>query len=142
MATDPAPRSNPPRLAPVWQERFEFFDRYGQPNATPQARAAMRGRGFVGQLRLNSNVMAFLFGPVYFFVKGMWRKGLTILIAGVALLTVLGTLGLPFGVLQAVTFGVSAVAMMTANYAYYLPPITCTCAGAARRGTRTRDSEG
>ena len=107
-------------LAPIWQTRFAFFDRYGLPNATPQGRDAYRTMAFLPRLRLNSNILAFLFGPLYFLAKGMWRKGLTLLVAGFAAITALGALGVSPGLVQALGFAVSAAAMLTANYAYYL----------------------
>ncbi len=107
-------------LAPVWQERFAFFDRYGLPNASPQGRAAYRAMEILPRLRLNSNVLALLFGPLYFFVKGMWRKGLTLLGVGFVAINALLALGVSPGLVQALGFAVSAAAMLTANYAYYL----------------------
>ncbi len=108
------------QLAPIWQTRFAFFDRYGLPNATPQGRAAFRAMDFLPRLRLNSNLLAFLFGPLYFFAKGIWRKGLTLLVVGFAAISLLTRLGVAPGLVQALGFGVAAAAMLTANYAYYL----------------------
>jgi hypothetical protein len=116
------------QLTPIWQTRFAFFDRYGLPNATPQGRAALRALDFLPRLRLNSNLLAFLFGPIYFLVKGMWRKGLTLLVVGFAAISALNALGIPGGLVQALGFGVAAAAMLTANYAYYLQ---------VRRGSRS-----
>ena len=90
------------------------------PNATPQGRAAYRAMEFLPRLRLNSNLLAFLFGPLYFFVKGMWRKGLTLLVVGFAAINALLALGVSPALVQALGFAVSAAAMLTANYAYYL----------------------
>lgn len=116
---------NPPsgpesELAPVWQSRFAFFDRYGLPNGTAEARSALSALPFGQRLRINANVLAFLFGPFYFFVKGMWRKGLTLLGVGFAAATVLSSIGVSDSIVRAVGFGVSAAAMLTANFAYYL----------------------
>ena len=107
-------------MAPVWQRRFAFFDQYGVPNSTPQARAAYRALGFGEKLRLNSNFLALLFGPLYFIAKGMWRKGVTFLIAGLAAMAVLTVLNVPDSFVRPVGFAFSALAMTTANYAYYL----------------------
>lgn len=107
-------------LAPVWRSRFAFFDRYGLPNGTDEARAALRAMPFGQRLRLNSNILAFLFGPIYFFVKGMWRKGVTLLVAGIVVIAVLSAVGASDSIVRAVSFGVSAAAMLTANFAYYL----------------------
>jgi hypothetical protein len=117
MHPTPEPDS---QLAPVWQSRFAFFETYGLPNATPQAREAYQAMSFGQRLRLNSNLLAFLFGPFYFLVKGMWRKGLALLVGSFLILTVLSAVGVPDGIVQALGFAVSAVAMITANYAYFL----------------------
>ena len=70
-------------LAVSWQRRFAFFDLYGLPSSSPAAKAAYRTLPFWDKVRLTSNVWAFLFGFLYFYVKGMWRKGTTILGAGI-----------------------------------------------------------
>lgn len=115
------PTSSPEsRLAPVWQQRFAFFDQFGLPNNAPEARAAFQKLRLVDKMRLNSNVLAFIFGPFYFFAKGMWRKGLTLLLVGLALGLVIAVAGWSYGVLRFVSIGMSVVSMMTANYAYYL----------------------
>jgi len=117
VTSDPDPAVH---LPPIWRERFAFFDRYGLPNATPQGRAAYRAMEFLPRLRLNSNILALLFGPLYFFVKGMWRKGLTLLLVGFVAINVLISFGVRPGLVQALGFAVSAAAMLTANYAFYL----------------------
>ena len=63
---------------------------------------------------------SFLFGFIYFYVKGMWRKGTTVLGAGVGIGIVLSVLQAPNFLSQAVTFGFAGAIMTTANYAYYL----------------------
>lgn len=107
-------------LAPVWQSRFAFFDRYGLPNGTEEARSVTRALPLGQRLQINANFLAFLFGAFYFFVKGMWRKGLTLLMVGVAAIVTLTAAGVPDSIVRSVGFGVSAAAMFTANYAYYL----------------------
>jgi hypothetical protein len=69
------------------------------------------------------NTPAFLFGPLYFFAKGMWRKGLVLLIAALALGTAVVALDAPAMVDRAAGFAVPAIAATTANYAYYLQVI-------------------
>ncbi|MEZ0365384.1 DUF2628 domain-containing protein [Mycobacterium sp. pUA109] len=103
-----------------WRQRFEFFHAYGLPSSSPQARAAFKELPFGTRLRLNSNFLAFLFGPFYFFAKGMWRKGATLLAAGLAAGAVMYFIEAPDSIARAVTFGFGAAAMVTANYAYYL----------------------
>jgi hypothetical protein len=71
-------------------------------------------------MRLAFNVLAFLFGPIYFAVKGMWRKGLTLVAIGVAVGVVMEVGGLPPSLSTPVAAAMGALAGSTANYAYYL----------------------
>ena len=112
--TQPAP------LAPSWQKRFAFYDTYGLPGSTPAAKDAYRALPFTEKLVLTSNIWAFLFGAIYFFVKGMWRKAVVLLGIGVALGVLLSLLPLPGFVAQAAGFGFAGAVMATANYQYYL----------------------
>ncbi|MUL82459.1 DUF2628 domain-containing protein [Mycobacterium sp. CBMA247] len=107
-------------MAPSWQKRFDFFNAYGLPNSTPEAKAAYRALSFGARLQIGSNFLAFFFGPLYFIVKGMWRKGLTLLGIVVAATVILAVLNVPDGVARGAGIGLAAVAMSLANYAYYL----------------------
>lgn len=107
-------------LSEIWQRRFDFFDRYGLPASSPESKAAYKALPFGARFRLTSNFPAFLFGPIYFFFKGMWQKGLTLVGVWVALGVVFALLNLPMGVERAVGIAVSAATMGIANYAYYL----------------------
>ena len=67
-----------------------------------------------------SNILAFLFGFIYFFVKGMWKPGLTFLGISVVLLIVLLVLNIENdSILRAIGIGYSVVAMTRANILYY-----------------------
>ena len=109
------------QLAPIWQRRFAFFSQYGLPNANPQGQAALRAMSFGDRFKINSNILGFLFGPFYFMAKGMWRKGLTLLIAALAV-GVLSSivLDLPDSLTRAESIAMSLMYSMTANYAYFL----------------------
>ncbi|KHO18947.1 DUF2628 domain-containing protein [Mycolicibacterium setense] len=107
-------------LSPAWQKRFDFFNAYGLPNSTPESKAAYRNLPFGTKLRIGSNFPAFFFGPIYFFVKGMWRKGLTLLGIALAVSVLLFVLDLPDSIGRGAGIAVAAIAMSTANYAYYL----------------------
>lgn len=110
----------PAPLSASWQQRFAFFDAYGLPSSSPEARDAMRALPWRDRIRINSNVLAFLFFPIYFFVKGMWRKG----VVWAAVTITLGAFGVALDVsdqiARAIGIGLAAGAMTTANYAYYL----------------------
>lgn len=107
-------------LSDSWRWKFDFFDRYGLPSSSPEAKAAFRELSFWNRMRLNSNILAFLFGAIYFFVKGMWRKGLTLLGITVVAAAVFTSIGVSDTFARAIGLGIAALAMTTANYAYYL----------------------
>ncbi|OFB36493.1 hypothetical protein BA059_23600 [Mycolicibacterium sp. (ex Dasyatis americana)] len=107
-------------LSDSWRWKFDFFNAYGLPSASPEAKAAYRNLSFMAKLRLTSNILAFLFGPLYFFVKGMWRKGLTLLGIAITAGVVLTVLDVSDTIGRSVGIAIGALAMSTANYAYYL----------------------
>ncbi len=107
-------------LSDSWRWKFDFFNTYGLPSASPEAKAAFRELSFMARMRLNSNILAFLFGSIYFFVKGMWRKGLTLLGITIAAAVVFTAVGVSDNVGRAIGIGIAVLAMSTANYAYYL----------------------
>lgn len=110
----------PKTLSPTWQQRFAFFDAYGMPSSSPESRDAMRALPWRARMRITSNLLAFFFFPFYFFVKGMWRKGLV----WVALVIACAAAGIALDVsdtmARAIGLGVAAGSMTTANFAYYL----------------------
>jgi|SRR5881628_2320383 len=106
--------------SPVWEQRFDFFDTYGPQSSSPQARRAFRALPALERFRIGSNIVAFVFGALYFFAKGMWRKGLTMVMVTVAVQVVAGLLDAPGQLQYLLGYAVSGGAMTTANYAYYL----------------------
>jgi hypothetical protein len=108
------------QLAPTWQRRFAFYDAFGLPGSSPLAKQAYRALPMMDKLALTSNFWAFLFGFIYFWVKGMWRKGTTLLGVGLGLGVLLSILQAPDIIAHAVTFGFAGAVMTTANWAYYL----------------------
>ncbi|BBZ03023.1 hypothetical protein MCHIJ_24600 [Mycolicibacterium chitae] len=104
----------------AWQQRFAFFQQYGPVGSTPEAKAAYRALPFGARMRLGFNIWAFLFGPVYFLVKGMWRKGLTVLGVAVTLGVASVLLGVPDNWDRAFAIGFTAAIATVTNWAYYL----------------------
>ncbi|TDZ80769.1 hypothetical protein DE4587_00627 [Mycobacteroides salmoniphilum] len=103
-------------LSAYWRLKFDFYDRYGT-RFTPEAVAAAKARPFAVRMRSAINLPALFFGPIYFIVKGMWRKAITIMLLGLFLGVVvyLAFPGLGFG-----GFGTNgAVYMILAGPAYY-----------------------
>lgn len=112
-----------------WQERFNFFETYGAPN-DPRFKPALKALpGFKNKVRINFNVIAFFFGPIYLFVLGLWKKNLaifaTIFAIYAVLIVVFAVLGMEFPtpLQNGLNTGFSfAYAIMT-NYAYYLKEV-------------------
>ncbi|MBZ4632049.1 DUF2628 domain-containing protein [Mycobacterium avium subsp. hominissuis] len=107
-------------MPPRWRSRFAFFDAYGLQSSSPQAREVYKALPFGARLRLSSNPMAFLFGPLYFLAKGMWRKGITLLAVAGAVAVVTVVIDMPDSLARAIGLGFAGLAMTVANYAYYL----------------------
>jgi hypothetical protein len=104
----------------AWQQRFAFFEKYGLPGSSSQAQAAFKALSFGQKIRVSLNPLAFFFSPVYYFVKGMWRKGL-VLLAEAIVIGVLVAFNGPDDILSwALVFLYAAALMPTANYAYFL----------------------
>ncbi|CAM3672815.1 DUF2628 domain-containing protein [Tsukamurella ocularis] len=115
----PAPVDVPER----WRSRFDFFGRYGQPASSPEAAAAFKQLSFGRRFRLGFNGPAFFFGPIYYAIKGPWRKGLSLfgLAVVISLLISLVEVALDFA-FPAVSYGVAIGLLYSsvANWAYFL----------------------
>lgn len=105
-------------LSPKWQERFAFFDTYGNPNS-PSAKQALNRQGLGYKLRIQANWTAFFFTIIYLLVLGLWRRALAIFAVNAAVNIALVIAGYS-GLATAFGFGISAYCMWTTNYAYYL----------------------
>ena len=110
------------QYSPKWQFRFNFYDRHGAPsskNFKPAFKTLSSGE----KLKININWWAFFFGFIYFFVVGMWRKGL-VLLAIILAVSVTTALLLPESIDEIITrpiaIAFAVLAGMTANYSYYL----------------------
>ncbi|MCV7192378.1 DUF2628 domain-containing protein [Mycolicibacterium brumae] len=100
----------------MWQARFKFYDKFGHP-ASQNARAAAQQLDFWSRFLMRFNLWALLFSPIYFFIKGMWRKGLTLLALNIAAALGLSAAGWPN---QWANLVAGAIGLVTANWAYYL----------------------
>ena len=108
-----------------WQARFDFFDRYGAPSS-PGFSDALKSLTFRQKFRVNMNLIAFLFGPIYLFVLGLWKKNIMLILIMMAVYTAviiaLAIVGMEFPrYLQVgLGYGFNALYGMTTNYNYYL----------------------
>lgn len=116
----------PPYPADVperWRSRFDFFSRYGQPASSPESTAAFKQLSFGGRFRLGFNGPAFLFGPIYYAIKGPWRKGLSLLGIAIAISFVIGAIEAAFDfTIPAASYSVAIglIYSSVANWAYFL----------------------
>lgn len=100
-----------------WKQKFHLLEKAGGPRL-PNLKALSAGERF----KIVFNILAFLFGPLYYLAKGMWRKALSmfgacfvvIVLIGVALdLVGLGRIANGMG------YGAAAVFAIRANIDYY-----------------------
>ncbi|WP_405484286.1 DUF2628 domain-containing protein [Nocardia sp. NBC_00511] len=104
-----------------WQERFAFYDAHGAPSSR-EYQAELRLLPFWKRLYWNYNFLVFFFGPIYFFILGLWKKALVLLAVAIALGVVSFALDASAGSFlgRLFTFLVAGTYATTANYAYYL----------------------
>lgn len=69
-------------VSPSWQRRFAMIEKAGGPKLPK-----VRDLSFTERLSIFGNILAYLFGPIYYLTKGMWKKAL-----GLCLLIFLGLL--------------------------------------------------
>ncbi|MBC3950027.1 DUF2628 domain-containing protein [Pseudomonas folii] len=128
MSTADHPQSTS-KYSAKWQERFNFFETYGAPK-DPRFNAALKSLpGVRKKMRININIIACFFGPIYFFVLGLWKKGLAligIMLATNALILLVCTLletDVPYALGGGLAAPYALMYGLTVNYAYYLKEV-------------------
>lgn len=104
-------------LPQIWRIRFDLIEMAGGP-ALPRRKELSRGE----RVRTLFNFWAFLFGPLYYLTKGMWRKALVYWLPGVMLLLLLDAVApnVDWDALQrAVGIGTTVLCALRANVDYY-----------------------
>ncbi|MGM0695070.1 MAG: DUF2628 domain-containing protein [Pseudomonadota bacterium] len=87
-------------LSKAWQHKFDLLEKVGADHQSiyrAMGTAEYKALGFRDKSRLTFNFWAFIFGPLYYFVKKMWAKGLLILALIWLLATVLTLVEAAFG---------------------------------------------
>ncbi|MBN3193006.1 DUF2628 domain-containing protein [Pectobacterium versatile] len=108
-----------------WQTRFAFYNEFGGPN-TLAHKNAFKNLSFLNRILIQSNFIAFFFGPIYFFVLGLWRKNLTLLGISIAINLIIALIEaivdatLPEYMNLPIGLSISYLWAGTANYANYL----------------------
>jgi hypothetical protein len=113
-----------------WRERFAFLDANGAPG-TPTYKQAFKALPFLQRIKIQSSLLAFFFGPIYFFILGLWRKALVGLAITVAVFIIDVVLYAALGpenrfadlVARMLGLAVTLIYAGTANYAYYLKEV-------------------
>ena len=105
-------------ISDKWKQRFSAIHHAGgiKMPRFKQLPAEERRKAF------SFNFLAFFFGPIYYAIKGMWKKGLSLFLACALVVIGLG-MGLDyFGygkIANALGYGVSAVFAVRANLDFY-----------------------
>ncbi|SDN60630.1 DUF2628 domain-containing protein [Vreelandella arcis] len=69
-------------LSKTWQHKFDLLEKVGADHQSiyrSMGTAEYKALGFRDKQRITFNLWAFIFGPLYYFVKKMWAKGLLLL---------------------------------------------------------------
>jgi hypothetical protein len=70
----------PANLSQGWYERFAIIDKAGGPSLPK-----LKELSFGERWKISFNFLAYIFGPIYYAIKGMWRKGLSLLAISIAM---------------------------------------------------------
>jgi hypothetical protein len=111
-----APQRDAIALADVsetWKRRFRAIEAAGGPKL-PRFKELPFGERFGIQF----NILAFLFGPFYFLVKGLWRQALAYVIIAITFAMVMELIGLG-KFIRAIGYGFAAAYALRANVSYY-----------------------
>ncbi|MBO9549923.1 DUF2628 domain-containing protein [Pseudomonas sp.] len=125
----PQSQSTTCNLKPKWQERFAFFDQYGNPSSAAY-KAALKAAPFGKRLLIGMNFIAFFFGPIYLFVLGLWKKNLSLLGISAVVLVLIEILqgatgiAIPRALDTGINVAINVMYGVLTNYAYYLKKTT------------------
>ncbi|GLU40008.1 DUF2628 domain-containing protein [Pseudomonas sp. NBRC 100443] len=128
MESIPQTQPSQGNLKPKWQERFAFYDQHGGPRSETY-RQALRALPFGKRILINASILAFFFGPIYWFVLGLWKKNLVMLgiifTIGIleGLFEVLTGIEIPLALDKGIGMGFAACYAVITNYAYYLKQV-------------------
>lgn len=104
-------------ISSSWKQKFRILEKAGGPKQ-PNLKALSSGERF----KIGFNILAFLFGPLYYLAKGMWKKALSIFGACIVAILVIGfaldLVGLT-KMANALGYGAAAIFAVRANIDYY-----------------------
>nr|MBF0681388.1 DUF2628 domain-containing protein [Pseudomonas sp.] len=105
-------------VAETWKRRFRAIAKAGGPKL-PLFKSLPRAER---RLAMGFNILAFLFGPLYYVAKGMWRRAISYMVLAVAAVLLIDLLleAMGFGEFtRFLSYGIAAVFAMRANLDYY-----------------------
>lgn len=117
-----APNIDQHNVSDVWKARFKAFQEHGQVESSwygykfnsNNPVLAIKG-GAVFNKNNYISLSAFLFGGLWYFTKGMWKKGFLMLILGILCVTI----GEKIGAKVAGNIIPAVIAAYSASYDYY-----------------------
>ena len=102
-----------------WKRKFHVMDDLNSIKDPKEKKAYFKSLSW-GERFGQSNILAFLFSWIYFFIKGMWKPGLTYLGIYAVMLIALLVLNIESdSVYRAAGIGYGVLAMTRANVLYY-----------------------
>jgi hypothetical protein len=106
-------------LSPGWKHKFALIEKAGGAKLP-----RMKELKFGERMNVMFNIWAFLFGPIYYAVKGMWRKAIAYTVLAVLASTLLDLLlelaGInPEPLSRPIGLGMAAAFATLANISYY-----------------------
>lgn len=100
-------------VSDTWKRRFRLIEKAGG-----VAMNDFRDLPFGERMSISFNLLAFLFGPLYYLAKGLWRPALAYFVVAVAFIVLMDLAGLD-RLARAAGYATSAVYALRANLNYY-----------------------
>lgn len=102
-------------LSDIWKTKFELLEKAGGVKL-PNAKNLLFGE----RMKVVFNIWGFLFGPFYYFAKGMWKKAISLFGLSVLIIVILEVICKEFGISNVITnFVAGAIFATRANIDYY-----------------------
>mgnify|MGYP000931843741 CR=1 FL=1 len=73
-------------LKPKWEARFDYFEKEEKMTQEEKKEAYKKS-----PFSIKFNFLGFFFGPIYFFILGLWRKALVLIVIHIFLLIITGS---------------------------------------------------
>lgn len=98
-----------------WQKKFDLLEKAGGVKL-PKIKSLPLGE----RMKIGFNIWGFLFGPIYYLTKGMWRKAISLMAVALLIIVVLEVVCGAIGISSAITnFVAAAIFSSRATIDYY-----------------------